>query len=305
MGSMKGIGMLIVANILIMVTLMISANVLIYFILPMFGIDLSGSFEARQLMFAAVFGFGGAFISLWMSKWMAKRGKNMQQVTNPSTAKEKLVYETTQALAQRAGINMPEVWVYWDDVPNAFATGPSRNNSMVAVSSGLAMNLTDDELKAVIAHEVGHIANGDMVATTLLQGLMNTIVYFIASMLARIIANALARGEQPSHLVYFMVSMVLQMLLSFLAAIVVCAYSRKREFKADAYAADALGAEPMIKALQKIEALSQRSVEWEQRESREDALATMKIYAAHGGMAGLFATHPSIADRIAALRNRR
>ncbi|MDX8384182.1 MAG: protease HtpX [Ghiorsea sp.] len=305
MKSFKGIGMLIIANILIMVTLAISANLLVYFVLPMFGIDVSGSFEARQLLFAAVFGFGGAFISLGMSKWLAKRGQNMQQITNPSTAKEKLVYETTEALAKRAGIKMPEVWVYWDDVPNAFATGPSRNNSMIAVSSGLASNLSDDELKAVVAHEVGHIANGDMVATTLLQGLMNTIVYFVASMIARLVASALARGEEPSHMVYFIVDIILQILLSFLAAIVVCAFSRKREFKADAFAADAVGAASMIGALQRIDAMSRQSVEWENRESREDALATMKIYAAHGGIAGLFATHPAIEDRIAALRNRR
>jgi len=304
MRSFKGIGMLIIANILIMLTLAISANVLIYFILPMFGIDVSGTFEARQLTFAAVFGFGGAFISLWMSKFLAKRGQNMQQVINPSTPKEKLVYETVEALAKREGIKMPEVWVYWDDVPNAFATGPSRNNSMVAVSSGLAMSLTDDELKAVLAHEVGHIANGDMVATTLLQGLMNTMVYFVASIVARMVASAMARGEEPSHMVYFIVDIILQIMLSFLAAIVVCAYSRKREFKADAYAADALGAASMISALQKIDTLSRQSVEWEQRESREDALATMKIYAAHGGIKGLFATHPSIEDRVAALRNR-
>jgi len=305
MRSFKGIAMLIIANILIMVTLAISANILIYFILPMFGIDVSNTFEARQLTFAAVFGFGGAFISLWMSKWLAKRGQKMQQVVDPSTAKEKLVYETVQALAEREGIKMPEVWVYWDDVPNAFATGPTRNNSMVAVSSGLATNLSDNELKAVLAHEVGHIANGDMVTTTLLQGLMNTIVYFVASMLARMIASALARGEEPSHMVYFIVDIILQILLSFLAAIVVCAYSRKREFKADAYAADAMGADAMIAALQKIDALSHQSVEWQQRESREDQLATMKIYAAHGGIKGLFATHPSIEDRVAALRNRR
>ena len=305
MRSLKGIGMLIIANILIMVTLAISANVLVYFVLPAFGIDVRGSFEARQLMFAAVFGFGGAFISLWMSKWLAKRGNKMQQVINPSTPKEKLVYETVEALAKREGIKMPEVWVYWDDVPNAFATGPSRNNSMVAVSSGLATSLTDTELKAVLAHEVGHIANGDMVATTLLQGLMNTIVYFVASMIARLVASAVARGEEPSHMVYFIVDIVLQILLSFLAAIVVCAFSRKREFKADAYAADALGADSMISALQKIDTLSRQSVEWEQRESREDQLATLKIYGAHGGIKGLFATHPSIEDRVAALRNRR
>ncbi|MDQ7004510.1 MAG: protease HtpX [Ghiorsea sp.] len=306
MKSFKGIGLLIITNILIMVTLAISANIVVYYVLPAFGIDVRGSFEARQLIFAAVFGFGGAFISLWMSKWFAKRGNKMQQVVNPTTAKEKLVYETVEALAHREGIKMPEVWVYWDDVPNAFATGPSRNNSMVAVSSGLASHLTDAELKAVLAHEVGHIANGDMVATTLLQGLMNTMVYFAASMIARFVSNMVAKdGEEPSHLVYFIVDIILQILLSILASIVIFAFSRKREFKADAYAADALGADSMISALQKIDALSRQSVEWEHRESREDALATMKIYGAHGGMKGLFATHPTIEDRIAALRNRR
>ncbi len=305
MKSFKGIALLVITNILIMVTLAISANILVYFVLPMFGIDVRGSFEARQLMFAAVFGFGGAFISLWMSKWLAKRGYKMQQVTNPTTPKEKLVYNTVKALAEREGIKMPEVWVYWDDVPNAFATGPSRNNSMVAVSSGLATNLTDAELKAVLAHEVGHIANGDMVATTLLQGLMNTMVYFVASIVARMVASAVARDGEPSHMVYFIVDIVLQIMLSILASIVIFAFSRKREFKADAYAADALGADAMISALQKIDALSRQSVEWEHRESREDALATLKIYGAHGGMKGLFATHPSIEDRIAALRNRR
>ncbi len=305
MKSFKGIALLVITNILIMVTLAISANILVYFVLPMFGIDVRGSFEARQLMFAAVFGFGGAFISLWMSKWLAKRGYKMQQVTNPTTPKEKLVYNTVKALAEREGIKMPEVWVYWDDVPNAFATGPSRNNSMVAVSSGLATNLTDAELKAVLAHEVGHIANGDMVATTLLQGLMNTMVYFVASIVARMVASAVARDGEPSHMVYFIVDIVLQIMLSILASIVIFAFSRKREFKADAYAADALGADAMISALQKIDALSRQSVEWEHRESREDALATLKIYGAHGGMKGLFATHPSIEDRIAALRNHR
>ncbi len=306
MKSLKGIALLVITNILIMLTLMISANLLVYFILPAFGIDVRGSFEARQLMFAMVFGFGGAFISLWTSKFWAKRMYKMQQVVNPVTPKEKLVYNTVKALAEREGIKMPEVWVYWDDVPNAFATGPSRNNAMVAVSSGLATSLSDDELKAVLAHEVGHIANGDMVATTLLQGLMNTMVYFVASLIARFVAGAMSRdGEEPSHMVYFIVDMVLQIMLSILASIVIFAFSRKREFKADAYAADALGAEPMIRALQKIDALSRQSVEWEHREAREDALATMKIYAAHGGMKGLFATHPTIEERIAALRNHR
>jgi heat shock protein HtpX len=296
MSALKGIALLIITNVLIMFTLVISGTIIINFVLPMFGIDLRESFASMNFAWSLVFGFGGAFISLFMSKWLAKRGMKMQQVINPSTPKEKLVYETVQALAEREGIKMPEVWVYWDDVPNAFATGPTRNNAMVAVSSGLAVNLTDDELKAVLAHEMGHVANGDMLATTLLQGLMNTFVYFVA----RMIANPIM---ERNYWAGFAVYMVLQTVLSILAMIPVCWFSRKREFKADAYAADALGAEPMIRALRKIEALSNQSVAYQETKAEEDALATMKIYAAHNRLTGLFATHPSIDDRVAALKN--
>jgi len=306
MRSFKGLGLLIIANLLIFLTLIVSGNILVYFVLPALGIDVRGSFEAYQLAWAMVFGFGGAFISLFMSKTLAKRGMRMQQVTQPSTPKEQLVYSTVQELARREGIKMPEVWVYWDDVPNAFATGPTRNNSMVAVSSGLAMNLSDDELRAVLAHEVGHIANGDMVATTLLQGLMNTFVYFLASMIARLVASAGSRNGETNMLLYFVVDMILQVVLSILAQIVVCWFSRRREFRADAYAARALGAEPMIRALQKIDALAhQASTQQEQIPADQDALATMKIYAAHGRIMGMFATHPSIEARVAALRNQK
>ena len=190
MRSFKGLFMLIITNLLVFLTLAISGTIIINFILPAFGIDVRGSFATSQFAWAMVFGFGGAFISLWMSKSMAKRMYKMQQVINPTTEKEKLVYNAVRELAQQAGIKMPEVWVYWDDAPNAFATGPTRNKSMIAVSSGLAMAMTDSELKSVLAHEMGHVANGDMVATTLLQGLMNTFVYFLASMIARLVASA-------------------------------------------------------------------------------------------------------------------
>jgi len=298
MKSLKGIGLLILTNILIMATLMITGTVLVNIILPMFGIDVRHSFNAMNLTWSLVFGFGGAFISLFMSKWMVKRGMQMQQITNPSTAKEKLVFETVQSLAQREGIKMPEVWVYWDDVPNAFATGPTRNSSMVAVSSGLAMNLSDNELRAVLAHEMGHIANGDMLATTLLQGLMNTFVYFIARMVSEPI-------RERNALMGFVVDLILQIALSFLAMIPVSWFSRRREFGADAYAADAIGAPAMIAALRKIEALSNQSAAYVNAPDEEDALATMKIYAAHSKLTGLFATHPPIEVRIEALQNRR
>ncbi len=299
MRSFKGIFLLIVTNLLVFLTLIISGNILVHFVLPAFGIDMRGSFASYQLAWAMVFGFGGAFISLWMSKPMARRMYRMQQVVDPATPKERLVYNTVRELAQRAGINMPEVWVYWDDTPNAFATGPSRNNAMIAVSSGLAMNMSDRELQAVLAHEMGHVANGDMLATTLLQGLMNTFVYFLASMIARIVASAGSRDGEMNHMLYFIVDMVLQIMFSVLAAIVVCWHSRRREFRADAYAADAYGAEAMIAALSRLHALAQ-PVEESAGLATEDALATLKI---SGGISGLFATHPPIEARIEALRH--
>jgi len=193
---------------------------------------------------------------------------------------------------------MPEVWVYWDDVPNAFATGPTRNNAMVAVSSGLATNLNDKELKAVLAHEMGHIANGDMLATTLLQGLMNTFVYFIARMISEPV-------RERNFWMGFALDIALQMILSVLAMIPITWFSRRREFGADAYAADAVGADAMISALRKIEYLSNQSEAYINTPQEDTELATMKIYAAHSKLTGLFATHPPIEARVAALQARR
>ncbi|TLS68316.1 protease HtpX [Mariprofundus erugo] len=306
MRSFKGILMLIITNLLVFATLAITGNILISFVLPAFGIDLRGSVATSQFAWAMVFGFGGAFISLWMSKPMAKRMYRMQQVTEPSTPKEKLVYNTVKELSEKAGIKMPEVWVYWDDAPNAFATGPTRNNAMVAVSSGLAMAMTDDELKSVLAHEMGHVDNGDMVATTLLQGLMNTFVYFLAGMIARLVASAGSRDGEMNTMLYFVVDMVLQILFSILASIVVMWHSRHREFKADAYAARAYGANNMIRALQKIEVLAHQAQPVEEEEASmlapKDALATMKIHGKASGLMHLFASHPSTEARIEALR---
>jgi len=293
----KGIFLLIVTNLLIFFTLAITGTILINVVLPNFGIDVRGSVATSEFAWAMVFGFGGAFISLFMSKWLAKRGMRMQQITTPSTAKEQVVFNTVAELSKREGIKMPEVWVYWDDVPNAFATGPTRNSAMVAVSSGLAMNLTDAELRAVIAHEMGHVTNGDMMATTLLQGLMNTFVYFIARMISRPLM-------ERNYWMGFAVYMVLQFVLSILAMIPICWFSRRREFKADAYAANAVGAASMASALQKIETLAQQTLSSEQRKEgmSEDALATMKIHGKSTGMSQLFATHPPTEARIAALK---
>jgi len=199
----KSMLLLIAANFLVFFALIISGNILIYFVLPALGIDLRGHFASSQFAWAMVFGFGGAFISLFMSKTIARRSMRMQQVTQPSTPKEVLVFNTVRELATREGLRMPEVWVYWDDVPNAFATGPTRNSAMVAVSSGLVNSLSDDEVRAVLAHEMGHVSNGDMLSMTLLQGLMNTFVYFLASMIARAVASAGSRDGEMSYGLYF------------------------------------------------------------------------------------------------------
>jgi len=298
--TLKSLLWLIVANLAVFLTLVIAGNALIYFVLPLFGIDLRGSLAAHEFAWAMVFGFGGALISLLFSKQMARSMYPMQPVIEPKTEKEFLVYNTVKELSERAGIRMPEVWVYWDDAPNAFATGPSRNNAMIAVSSGLVQTLDDDEVRAVLAHEVGHIANGDMITTTMLQGLMNTFVYFLASMIARIVASN--RDGETNFLVYYLVASVLQVLFGILAAIVVFWHSRRREFAADRFAARMVGARPMISALAKLDAIAKRLPEPEEAapQAQTDPLATLKIYG-RGGFSRLFMTHPPIEERIAAL----
>jgi len=289
---MKGIGLLLIANILIMVTLSLTVPILINVILPMFGIDVRGSVDLSSLVWAAMFGFGGAFISLAFSKQMARAMLNCQQIIQPRSRAEQVVYGSVQEIAQRLHITMPEVWVYDSPDPNAFATGPSKNNSMVAVSTGLLQNLREDEVKAVLAHEMGHVYNGDMFATTVLAGLMNTFVYYIAMWVQRFFA------ERDQAALGFGLSLVLQIVVSILASIVISWFSRHREFGADAFAARVYGKDSMIGALRAIDRWVNRA---QFEYSTQDALATMKISGKTGGVMSLFSTHPSIDARIAAL----
>jgi len=289
---MKGIGLLLIANILIMVTLSLTVPILINVILPMFGIDVRGSVDLSSLVWAAMFGFGGAFISLAFSKQMARAMLNCQQIILPRSRAEQVVYGSVQEIAQRLHITMPEVWVYDSPDPNAFATGPSKNNSMVAVSTGLLQNLREDEVKAVLAHEMGHVYNGDMFATTVLAGLMNTFVYYIAMWVQRFFA------ERDQAALGFGLSLVLQIVVSILASIVISWFSRHREFGADAFAARVYGKDSMIGALRAIDRWVNRA---QFEYSTQDALATMKISGKTGGVMSLFSTHPSIDARIAAL----
>jgi len=292
--KLKGIGLLLVANILISITLYIVFQVLANVVLPTFGIDIRGSVNEYMLLYAGVLGFGGAFISLAFSKQFARAMlDDCYQVTEPKTRQEEVVFQTVRELSQRLHIEMPEVWIYAAPDPNAFATGPTKNNAMVAVSTGLLENLNEEEVRSVLAHEMGHVWNGDMFTTTVLAGLMNTFVYFIAMWVRRMFEE---RDQAGLGLV---ASIVLQIVLSVLAMVVINWFSRRREFEADKFSGKAYGPAPMISALEGI----QRYVEAAQTEyAAQDALATMKISGGTGGWMNLFATHPPIEERIAALR---
>src|SRR5262245_16351567 len=227
----KGIGLFLVANFLIYLTLSFTANLLINVVLPAFGIDVRGVFNEQLLVWSLVIGFGGAFLSLAFSKQMARAMLNCQQIIQPRSHAEQVIYGSVQEIARRLNISMPEVWVYESPDPNAFATGPSRNNSMVAVSTGLLQNLKEDEVRAVLAHEMGHVYNGDMFTTTVLAGLMNTFVYFISLLVRRFFA------ERDQEGMGFALSFVVQIVLGFLAMIPIMWHSRRREFGADAFSA--------------------------------------------------------------------
>jgi len=289
---LKGMSLLLISNILIMITLSLTVPIVINVILPMFGIDVRGSVDLSTLVWAAMFGFGGAFISLAFSKQMARAMLDCQQITHPRSHAEHLIYGSVQEIAQRLQITMPEVWIYDSPDPNAFATGPSKNNSMVAVSTGLLQNLREDEVKAVLAHEMGHVYNGDMFATTVLAGLMNTFVYYIAMWIRRFFE------ERDQAALGFGLSLVIQIIVSILASIVISWFSRRREFGADAFAAKVYGKGSMINALQAIDRWVNRA---QFEYSTQDALATMKISGKTGGFMSLFSTHPPIEARIAAL----
>jgi heat shock protein HtpX len=297
----KGIALFLIANFLIYLTLSFTVNILINIVLPMFGIDVRGVFSQELLVWSLVIGFGGAFISLAFSKQMARAMLDCQQITQPRSHAEQVIYGSVQEIAQRLHIRMPEVWVYESPDPNAFATGPSKNNSMVAVSTGLLQNLKEQEVKAVLAHEMGHVFNGDMFTTTILAGLMNTFVYYISNFVSQMIAQPSQDREEGSAgnpILAIVVYFFLQIVLTILASLVINWHSRRREYGADAFSAKVYGKDSMISALRAIDRWVTRSqVEY----STQDALATMKISGNSSRFMHLFATHPPIEERIAAL----
>ena len=258
-----------------------------------FGVDTNSL--AGLAVFSALFGFGGAFISLAMSKWIAKRSTGAHVIETPQNETERWLVNTVSRLAQGAGIDMPEVAIYPSDDVNAFATGAKRNDALVAVSGGLLQQMQADEVEAVLAHEVSHVANGDMVTLTLIQGVINTFVILISRLLAQVVTNFLTRGRGGRG-IYFMVVIALQLVLGFFASMIVMWFSRRREFRADSGSGALVGNQKMVQAL---EALQRGRV----GTPLPDSVNAMGIRpSGTGGIKKLLMSHPPIEDRIAALR---
>ena len=289
---MKRIVLFLVTNLAVMLVLSVVTSLLgVNRFLTANGLDLGS-----LLAFAAVIGFGGSFISLLISKPMAKWSTGARVITQPSSSTEVWLIDSVAKLADRAGLPMPEVAIY-EGEPNAFATGASKSSSLVAVSTGLLQNMTREEAEAVLAHEVAHIANGDMVTLTLIQGVVNTFVIFISRVIGYLVDSFLRRNDQESSgpgIGYMVTSMICEVVFGILASMIVAWFSRQREFRADAGAASLMGsAVPMQNALRRLGNLH-----------TEPLPKNMAASGIAGGIGSLFATHPPLEERIAALSAR-
>lgn len=257
------------------------------------------------LIFSVIVGFTGSFISLAISKWMAKMAYGVQVIERPQSQAEEWLVSKIAEQSKKAGIKMPEVGVYESDEVNAFATGPSRNNALVAVSSGLIRRMNLREIEGVLAHEVAHIANGDMVTMTLLQGILNTFVVFFSRVIGFAVDNFLRKNDEERSgpgIGYFVGYIVCEILLGILASIIVMAYSRRREFAADAMAAKLEGKDAMVSALRRLKMITEGGGIID---DRSQALSAFKINGKPSGFMALFSSHPPLEDRIAALENAR
>ena len=256
------------------------------------GVDLN--LQAVMIM-SLVVGFSGSIISLFMSKSMAKRSMGVQIITQPANNAERWLQETVYRQADRAGIGRPEVGIFDSAQPNAFATGANRNAALVAVSSGLLNHMTQDEVEAVLGHEISHVANGDMITMALLQGVVNTFVMFFSTVIGHLIDRIVFKTERGHGPAYYVTSIAAQLLLSILASIIVMWFSRRREFRADQGGADLAGREKMIASLRRLQ-------QTPDPEDLPDEMAAFGISGGVGdGIKALFLTHPPLEQRIAAL----
>jgi heat shock protein HtpX len=289
---MKRILLFLLTNLAVLLVLSIVAHLI--------GLDtwlaVHGGSLSGLLVFAAFVGFGGSFISLAISKWMAKRSMGVRVIGTPANATEQWLVAVVQQHAQRVGVGMPEVGIFDSPEPNAFATGANRNAALVAVSTGLLERMNREEITAVLGHEMTHVANGDMVTLTLIQGVVNTFVIFLSRVIGNIVDRALFRSDDGRGIAYFATVLVTQMLLSVLATMIVMWFSRWREFRADRGGAQLAGTSNMIDALNELKRV-------------HEPLPTQQL-AAFGiaggdigsGLKRLFMSHPPLDERIAALR---
>jgi heat shock protein HtpX len=289
---MKRIALFLLTNIAILLVLSL--------VLRLLGVDRildesgSGLNYNSLLVFSAVIGFGGSFMSLAMSKWMAKRSTGAQVITQPRNATEQWLLTTVAAQAKAAGIGMPEVAIFESPEVNAFATGATRNSSLVAVSTGLLNTMTKQEAEAVLAHEVSHVANGDMVTLTLIQGVVNTFVIFLSRIIGHVVDRAVFKTESGHGPAFFITSIIAQLVLGILASMIVMWFSRQREYRADAGGAALAGRQNMIAALERLKS--------GQPTHMPDELVAFGI---NNNASKLFMSHPPLAERIERLRNAR
>jgi heat shock protein HtpX len=289
---MKRIFLFIVTNLAVLALL----SLVLFLVESVFGVRLMQGGTGGMLVFAAIFGFGGSLISLALSKWTAKRMMGVRVIQSPQSELERWLVGTVKRLADQAHIGMPEVGIFDAEEMNAFATGARRNAALVAVSSGLLRSMSRTQVEAVLGHEITHVANGDMVTLALLQGVLNTFVIFLARIIGGIVDRAILRNDrQDSGIGFFLTTMVAQFVLGILASVIVCWYSRRREFRADRGGADLTGSGNMIDALQMLK-----------RSQGQPLPPQMQAFGINtGGSTGimrLFMTHPPLDERIAALK---
>ncbi len=289
-------------RILLFLATNIAIMVVISIVFSIFG--LSGTLEANGvdlnlnalLLMSAIIGMTGSFISLAMSKWSAKKAMNVHLIESPQNQTEQWLLSLVAQQAKEAGIDMPEVGIFHTPEPNAFATGMSRNSALVAVSTGLLQAMNADEVEAVVGHEISHVANGDMITMALMQGVVNTFVYFFSSVIGHFIDRVILKNEEGHGMGYYLGQLVAQIALSFLASMLVMWFSRYREFHADAGGAKLAGREKMIAALRALQ----------RAHNPEDLPGQLAAFGISGGSAQkLFMSHPPLEERIAALQNQR
>ncbi|MDH5258699.1 MAG: protease HtpX [Gammaproteobacteria bacterium] len=291
---MKRIFLFLVTNMAIIVVLSISLRLLGFEgIMDQQGINLDLN---ALLVFAAVFGFGGSLISLMISKWSAKRMTGAQVIEQPGNDMERWLLATVERQAKEAGIGMPEVAIFDSPEVNAFATGMSRNNALVAVSTGLLEAMTNDEAEAVLAHEISHVANGDMVTLALIQGVVNTFVIFLSRVIGHTVDRVVFKNERGHGPAFWVTTIIAELVLGILASVIVMWFSRQREFRADAGGASLAGREKMIRALERLKARYEPS-------QLPDQMAAFGINGGIGsGLKKLFMSHPPLDERISALK---